>query len=66
MTEQAPNSNGPPAKSPYEPRSTIPKGLPRLDIKDLRAAQRDPELRRLLLDAEEEDRRLERDGRIHR
>jgi hypothetical protein len=40
--------------------------LASVQLADLRTAQRDPNLRRLLLDAEEEDRKLEREGRIRR
>jgi hypothetical protein len=40
--------------------------LASVQLADLRVAQRDPHLRKLLLDAEEEDRQLEREGRIRR
>jgi hypothetical protein len=66
MTEQAPQPDGPPPDSPYDFQPAASERLPEIGARDLREAQRDPQLHKLLMDAEEEDRQLERDGRIHR
>lgn len=47
-------------------RKTPKRPLAAVSLADLREAQRNPELHKLLLDAEAEDRQLVRDGRIHR
>ena len=65
--EEFPSSLPPEPDSTAEPHPIQTDDGARLTISrsELRAARRDPAMRQLVIDAEEQERRLEAEGRIH-